>query len=43
MEIIIGRDDGRVEVFRLASDIITSLPYQIFCREIGEYILIYAI
>lgn len=35
-EVVVGRDDGRVEVFKLAADAVTSAPSIVFCRDIGE-------
>lgn len=35
-EIIIGRDDGRVEVFKIQPDNMMAEPLRLFCKDIGE-------
>jgi Bardet-Biedl syndrome 7 protein len=35
-EIIIGRDDGRIEVFKIQPDNVLAEPVRIFCKDIGE-------
>lgn len=36
VEIIVGRDDGRVEVYKIQADNIMSEPVRLFCKDIGQ-------
>jgi Bardet-Biedl syndrome 7 protein len=36
LEYIVGRDDGRVEVYKQQHDSVFSLPYKVFSKDIGE-------
>lgn len=36
LEIIVGRDDGRIEVFRFQQDTFLALPNKIFSKDIGR-------
>jgi hypothetical protein len=36
MEIIVGRDDGRVEVYKQQSETLFAVPYMVFTKNIGE-------
>ena len=36
MEIVVGRDDGRIEVFKQQSDTLFAVPYKVFNKDIGE-------
>ena len=36
MEIIVGRDDGRIEVFKQQPDSLFGVPFRVFNKDIGE-------
>ena len=37
MEIVVGRDDGRVEVYKQQPESLFAVPYKVFNKDIGEY------
>ena len=36
MEIVVGRDDGRVEVYKQQPETLFAVPYKVFTKNIGE-------
>ena len=43
MEMVVGRDDGRVEVHKQQPDSLFAVPYKVFDKDIGEFICLHYI